>query len=122
MANGKGKRIVSKKRVGGFANRGRTLKGYQGGSRGGGSKSEFGKPVRKGKSKTVSPRLTQETRRKLLEQPDPASAFKDIQARRTMQDKPASLSIIREKRPYIERAKPPIPTKGGKTGNDLYRG
>jgi|TARA_Y100000289_G_scaffold65241_1_gene78458 hypothetical protein len=113
----KGKKIVSKN-----TGKGRLastagaigVKAAKGGSRGGGSKSS--------KSKTVSPRLTQRTRRKLLEQPDPASAFKDLQARRTMQDKPAALSIMREKRPYRERAMPPIPTKGGKTGLGLYRG
>lgn len=117
MANGKGKKIVSKKPRTGFARfdaaTAQRAKANKGSSKEGGSK---------GKGKTVSRRLTQRTRRKLLEQPDPVSAFKDIQARRTMLNKPASLSIIREKKPYRERAMPHIPTKGGPSGLGLYKG
>lgn len=70
------------------------------------------------KSKTVSSKRRM-TQGYIDNSPIPAMPFRDIQAARTMQDKPAALSIIRKERPTKAQGYPNPITKGGKAGYAL---
>ncbi len=76
----------------------------------GGSKS--------GKSKTITSQKRM-TKGIMDSKPIPSMSFKDLQAARTMQDKPAALSIMRKEKPTKAQGYPNPQTKGGKVGYAL---
>jgi len=113
----KGKKVVSKN-----TGKGRVLatavakgvKAAKGGSRGGGSKSGS----KSGKSKTVSSQKRM-TRGIMDSKPIPSMPFRNLQAQRVMQDKPAALSAMRKEKPTKAQGYPNPMTKGGKVGYAL---
>ena len=119
MAGGaKGKKVVSKSNRGAVSAvkgvMGQASKAAKGGSRGGGSKSGSGS----GKSKRTSS-MRRMTHGHIDSSPIPAMPFRNLQAQRAMQDKPAALSIIRKEKPTKAQGYPNPMTKGGKVGYAL---
>jgi hypothetical protein len=108
----KGKKIVSKSPQKGVkmyrADKAKKAKAAKGSSKGGGSKS--------GKTITSQKRMTKGI---MDSKPIPSMSFKDLQAARTMQDKPAALSIMRKEKPTKAQGYPNPITKGGKAGYEL---
>lgn len=114
---GKGKKVVSKSNRGMIS----AVKAFMAkdskdarGKRGGGSKSNSGSD--KSKMITAKYRLTQGY---MTDDIIPDMPFRNLQAQRVMQDRPAALSAMKKEKPTKAQGYPNPMTKGGKVGYAL---